>query len=216
MPVVAVCNFSGSTICYAAANGRVRPRSGHSFEGSTTQPERPAPVCAVPTWAFYSVILTINGIRKSNDDFIEGRAELAQEFTRLGFADILSNDARFRSLEFLTEELTTSEVQSVLSVVPEYNSFNGPKVAAAIEQFRGRVKGWKFGRAGSPLLIVAFAHSTHQLEEVLPKSRSGTRISQAEAESLIGEMRKVFIDVLDADKFEPDGAGGNNFGAWWD
>lgn len=148
--------------------------------------------------------------------FVDGRAELAQQFTRLGYADILSNDARFRSLEFLTEELTTSEVQSVLSVVPEYNSFNGPEVATAIEQFRGRVKGWKFRRAGSPLLIATFASWTQQLENIQPGGPSGTRISDGEVESLINEMRKVLLDELDADKFEPDGAGGGDFGAWWD
>lgn len=149
--------------------------------------------------------------------FVDGRAELAQNFIRLGYADILSINTKFRSLEFLTEELTTSEVQPVLCVVPEYNAFNGPKVAAAIEQFRGRVKGWKFGRAGSPLLIIAFASWTHQLEKIQSGGpSSGTRISEAQAESLINDMRQVFLAELHADKFEPVADESGDFGAWWD
>jgi len=148
--------------------------------------------------------------------FVEGRAELAQQFVRMGFADILSGDAKFRSLNFLTEELTTLEVQAVLSVIPDYNSFNGLKVARSIEKFSGRVKGWKFGRAGSALLIVLFASWTHQLENIQPREPTGTRISESDAEALILEMRKVFIDELDADKFEPDVDASRIFGAWWD
>lgn len=140
----------------------------------------------------------------------------AQQFVRLGFGDAIDPEAAFYSHEFLTQELTTIEAQAVLPVVPQYNAFNGVKVAAALGQFRGKVKGWKFGAAQSPLLIVVLPYWTHQAEEVPPRSPSGTRITQTEQETLLAQMRSLFIDELGAEKFQQNGDSKNEFGAWWD
>lgn len=127
----------------------------------------------------------------------------------------MNPDATFRALACLTDGLTTSEVQSVLCVVPEFNLFSGPEVAASIEQCRGRVSGWKFGRPGSPLLIAVFAYWTHQLENTLPRGPTGRRIFDADVDTRARDMRRVFIDELDADQFEPVDDGSRNIGAWW-
>lgn len=146
----------------------------------------------------------------------ERRIAAAQQFVRLGFGDTIDDDAAFYSHHFLTQGLTTLEAQAVIPVVPQYNAFNGAKVAAALAQFRGKVTGWKFGAARSPLLIVVLPYWTHQAEEVTPGTSSGTKITPAEQAALLDEMRRVFVDVLAADKFQKNGDGSNEFGAWWD
>ncbi|MGZ3238158.1 MAG: hypothetical protein ACXU8A_12365, partial [Burkholderiaceae bacterium] len=92
----------------------------------------------------------------------------------------------------------------------------GDRVATAIEKFRGRVSGWKFGCAGSPLLLVVLPYSTNQVEEHPPAGKGGTTISNETHESLIKEMRQLFIEELNADKFEPDDESNHVYGAWWD
>ena len=144
------------------------------------------------------------------------RIPAAIEFVRLGFGDTIDENAPFRSLEFLTETLTTTEVQAVLPIVKQFNSFNGEKVAAGLERFRGKVSGWKFGAAGSPLLIAVLAPWTHQAEEISPRSPSGSKFSDDQRKMLITEMRALFLDELDADKFEMNGDYEYEFGAWWD
>lgn len=144
------------------------------------------------------------------------RIPVAQEFVRIGFGDAIDDTAPFYSLHFLTQVLTTTEVQAVLPVVKQFNNFQGEKVAAAIQRFRGKVSGWKFGAAGSPLLIVVLAPWTHQLEDVKPGGKSGTKFSPEQREALLGELRRVFLDELDADKFERDGESEVEYGAWWD
>jgi hypothetical protein len=144
------------------------------------------------------------------------RIAVAKEFVRIGFGDAIDDLAPFYSHEFLTQVLTTTEVQAVLPEVQQYNAFNGEKVAAAIERFRGKVSGWKFGCAGSPLLIAVLPYATHQIEEMPPAGKSGTRISEESHEALIHEMQKMFIEDLDADKFEKNDDSNHVFGAWWD
>lgn len=143
------------------------------------------------------------------------RIPLAQEFVRLGFGGHIDPDAPFRSHEFLTEELTTTEVKAVLPLLKHFNEFSGEKVASALERFRGKVSGWKFGAAGSPLLVVVLAPWTHQIEEADPR-KTGVRFSIDEREALLGEMRHVFLKELGADKFERHGESEYEYGAWWD
>jgi hypothetical protein len=144
------------------------------------------------------------------------RIPIAQEFVRIGFGDTVDDNAPFYSHEFLTQELTTTEVQAVLPIVKQYNTFEGERVAAGIERFRGKVSGWKFGAAGSPLLIAVLAPWTHQIEEVRPGGKSGTKFSPEQREALLAEMRDVFLNVLNADKFERNGDNEYEYGAWWD
>ena len=144
------------------------------------------------------------------------RIPLAQQFVRLGFGDTIDPESPFRSLEFLTQELTTPEAQEVVSVVKRFNEFDGEAVAKAIGRFRGRVMGWKFGCAGSPLLIVSLAPWTHQIEDTSPHAPTGRRHTERENTALLTELRQMFLSELHADKFQMNGDVEYEFGAWWD
>ena len=146
----------------------------------------------------------------------ERRIPVAREFVRLGFGDAIDPTAPFYSHEFVTQELTTTEAQAVIPVVSQYNNFNGEKVAAAIGKFRGRVSGWKFGAAGSPLLLVLLAPWTHQVEDAKPGGKSGRKFTPEEKASLVAELRALFLDELGADKFDQDQGNESVYGAWWD
>jgi hypothetical protein len=143
------------------------------------------------------------------------RIPVAQEFVRIGFGDTIDPQAPFYSHDFLTQELTTAEAQAVIPVVKQFNGFDGIKVAEAIGRFKERVSGWKFGAAGSPLLIVVLAPWTHQIEDVRPGSFSGTKFTPAQVMSLVDELRCMFLKELAADKFERDGESEYVWGAWW-
>jgi hypothetical protein len=143
------------------------------------------------------------------------RIPAAREFVRLGFGDTIDPAAPFYSHEFVTQELSTVEAQAVIPVVSQYNNFNGQMVAAGIGKFRGRVSGWKFGAAGSPLLLVVLAPWTHQLEDTSPGGKSGRKFTPEERGALIDELRALFIKELDAEKFEQDRSNESVYGAWW-
>ena len=143
------------------------------------------------------------------------RIEIAKEFVRIGYGDVVDHSP-FRSLDFLTEELTTAEVQAVLPIVKEYNAFDGQMVSNAIEAFKGRMLGWMFGRSGSPYLVAVLAPWTHQLEEVPPRANVGRKFSDEEVAALVAELRSVMVDKLAADEFGPHGDTDMTFGAWWD
>jgi hypothetical protein len=144
------------------------------------------------------------------------RIPVAQEFVRLGFGDAIDSEAPFYSHEFVTQELTTVEVQAVLPVVAQYNNFSGQRVANAIERFKGRVSGWKFGAVQSPLLLVVLAPWSHQVEDFATPGKSGTRFSEEHNERLVAELSAVFLNELQADKFEPQPGERLVYGAWWD
>ena len=143
------------------------------------------------------------------------RIPVAQEFVRIGFGEAVDPQAAFYSHDFLTQELTTTEAQAVVPVLAQYNNFNGARVAKAIGRFKGRVSGWKFGAAGSPLLLVVLAPWTHQVEDSRPGGTSGTKFTSQQVQALIDELRKVFLNELSADKFERDGDSEYVWGAWW-
>jgi hypothetical protein len=144
------------------------------------------------------------------------RIPIAREWVRVGFSGTIEDNAPFRSLEFLTEELSTTEMQAVLPIVSEWNAFSGAKVAGAIESFRGKVSGWQFDCEGSPLLVAVLPHWTGQIEESTPGSDKGRRISEEEHSTLIESMREVFVNQLGADYFEARDEHGHIYSAWWD
>lgn len=143
------------------------------------------------------------------------RIQVAQQFVRFGFGEHVEESAPFYSADFLTQELTTIEAQAVLSVVPRFNMFVGGHVGGSIERFRGRVRGWKFGRAGAPLLVVVLPYWTHQVEEQPQGAPAGLPVSDPAHLSLVDELRQVFLHELDAQRFEPYDGTGHAFGAWW-
>ena len=140
----------------------------------------------------------------------------AREFVRLGFGDSIDDNAEFRSLQFLTDTLTTDEVAEVLPVLPSFNAFVGLKVAQEIQRFRGRVSGWQFGSANSPLLVVVLAPWTHQLELAPPGNYSGTQFGKEEQADLVSELRDMFTQQLGADSFEQHSNSQFKYEAWWD
>ncbi|WP_296000678.1 hypothetical protein, partial [Rugamonas sp.] len=107
-----------------------------------------------------------------------------------------------------------AHLKLVISAVPSHDAFDAKRICDALTVFRGRVAGWKFGRAGSPLLIVDFARWKHQLEDT-PSRPSGSRISEQEHDLLISELRNLFLHQLGADKFEPNEVE-HSCGVWWD
>jgi len=144
------------------------------------------------------------------------RIQAAQDFIRLGYGDAVDNDAAFYSNEFLTQELSTVEVQAVLPLVRQFNLFAGDRVAQALGKFKGRVTGWQFGKASSPMLVVVLAPWSHQVEELPPGAPSGRKFSERELEQIVQELRNTFIEELDADEFEQIEGSLYKYRAWWD
>lgn len=143
------------------------------------------------------------------------RILVAQQFVRFGFGEHIEAGAPFYSADFLTQELTTTEVQAVLGVVARFNAFTGGAVAGSIERFRGRIRSWRFGRAGAPLLIVTLPYWTHQVEEEPLGAPTGTPINDQDHLALVDELRQVFLGELDAMRFEAHPGIANAFAAWW-
>jgi len=143
------------------------------------------------------------------------RILVAQQFVRFGYGEHVDEGAAFSSAEFLTQELTTTEVQAVLSVVQAFNAFSGGRVGGAVERFRGRVTGWKFGRMGGPLLVASLPYWTHQVEENPAGGKVGTPVHDSAHQALVEELRALFLNELDARGFGPRDDSDHVFGAWW-
>jgi len=143
------------------------------------------------------------------------RIHIAQQFIRFGFGEHVDENAPFYSNQFLTQELTTTEVQAVLTIVQRYNAFYGVTVAGAVGRFRGRVRGWKFGRADAPMLVVTLPYWTHQVEEIPQGAPVGKPISDEDNQALVEELRQLFMNELDANRFESLDETGHVFAAHW-
>jgi len=129
------------------------------------------------------------------------RINVVQQFVRLGFGDHLDVDAPFHSGSFLTQELTTTEAQAALTVLPRINTFSGVHVAGGLDRFRGEVRAWKFGRARTPILQVLLPFWTHQVEERHPGSPVGAPVQDADRQALIERLEKTLVNELDAFDF---------------
>jgi hypothetical protein len=125
------------------------------------------------------------------------RLHNAIEFVRLGFGDEFG--LHFRSLCFRTEALTTDEAQAVMRLL-NYDEFDGVKVTEAIGQFKGKIAAYEFGREGSPVLYVKLPYWTHE-REGSPKAKAGTRIEDAENDSLIARFEDTLVSKLAASEF---------------
>jgi len=140
------------------------------------------------------------------------RSELV-ELVQFCYGDFF--DKSVRSLDFLTDELTTDEFEIVSALLPSYNAFDGREVGRALMPYRGRIAHYKFGRAGSPVLQVSFPFWTHQREGTKPGTQ-GVRIPEAETRSLMDEMILMFKTTLHADEADRIGGKQNSIYAWWD
>jgi hypothetical protein len=144
----------------------------------------------------------------------ERRLQSAQTFVKLGYSDILNDGAEFRSLVFFTDLMHTNEIQELVGLVKSYNAYEGERVAQAIKRFGGRVRGWRFGRIGSPALEVELPYWTHQIEGVSPQTE-GVRISDSDHESLLQELSEL-AHTLDADVCETTDERRHTVRIWWD
>ena len=141
---------------------------------------------------------------------LEVDQEVAETFVRIGFG--LNEKQRFQSTEFLTPRLRTVQATPLIRLVGEYNEFNGERVAAAVEKLRGQVSGVEFGREGSPVLYIELPYWTHQREETVP-SGMGSKITDAESDKVVAELRQVFVGELKADEFSVNR---RRIRIWWD
>ena len=140
------------------------------------------------------------------------RLQNAIEFVRLGFGDDFG--LGFRSLYFRTEALTTDEAQAIMRLI-NYDDFDGVKVAEAIDQFRGKIVAYEFGREGSPVLYVKLPYWTHQCEGS-PKGKAGTRIEDDENCLLVARLEDTLVSKLAASEFGPVIADKRMIRVWWD
>lgn len=140
---------------------------------------------------------------------LEVDLQVAETFVRIGFG--LNENQRFQSTEFLTPRLRTAQAVALIRLVPNYNEFNGERVAAEVEKLRGRVSGIEFGREGSPVLYLELPYWTHQREE--SKEAAGTKVSDEETSRFITELRRTFVDELKADEFQ---VSRRRVRVWWD
>ncbi len=134
-------------------------------------------------------------------------------FVKLGYGDQFEGE--FRSLNFLTDELDTETAQAVVALVDQYNAYEGAKVAAALARFKGRISHYRFGRDQSPVLFIALPHWTGQREGT-PVGERGDRIDDQTHARMVKELRKVFVDELQADEFEADPVFERTLRVWWD
>jgi hypothetical protein len=141
---------------------------------------------------------------------LEVDPQVAETFVRIGFG--LNKDQRFQSTEFLTPRLRTSQAVPLIRLVKQYNEFDGERVAAAVEKLRGRVSGVEFGREGSPVVYIELPFWTHQREE---SALNGirTKITDADNEKFVADLKQVFVDELKADEFS---VAGRRVRVWWD
>src|SRR4249919_470995 len=123
------------------------------------------------------------------------RLEQLTQFIRLGYADVFDDEFEFRSLHFQTDELTTEEAQHALKMVKSYNAFNGPKTAKSIEEFKGRVSDWRFGREGDPVLYVRLPYTTNQAEGQIGYI-VGPRIPEPEHNAIFDRIYQLFTKSL--------------------
>ncbi|MEP2650569.1 MAG: hypothetical protein ABJH06_01125 [Paraglaciecola sp.] len=163
---------------------------------------------------FTSYIVGASETKEALQTYEKERLKSLISFVKLGYGDIISN-SDFRSLDFTTECLNSDEAIAVLKLVKNYNAFQGQKVATSIEKFRGIVSCYKFGRAGSPLLVIEFPYWTHQIEQT-ERGKRGERISDNEFKENLKKFRSVFENTLFADEFGFKTPDSRDIYFWWD
>lgn len=151
------------------------------------------------------------------------RREQALAFVKLGFGDALAGG--FGSLNFRTEALSTDVAEDAVMLVAEYNAFVGMKVAGALEQLRGDIMYYEFGRESSPVLYVHLPYWTSQQERSCPQNhcREGAwgdgqdarKLEPAEHAALVKRVRAAF-QAAQADAIDPVMGDAHVLRVWWD
>ncbi len=138
---------------------------------------------------------------------LEVDAKLAETFVRIGYG----LEKGFQSTDFLTPRLRTIQAVPLIKLVKQYNEFEGERVAAALQQLRGKVSGIEFGRDGSPVLFIELPYWTHQREETLTEG-IGVKIEDKETDQLVAQLKQVFVAELKASEFS---VRGRRVRVWW-
>ena len=138
----------------------------------------------------------------------------AVEFVRLGYGDVLHLHF-FCAYSFRTGELSTTEAQQVLQVVPQYNAFIGQRIANALERFKGRVASYEFGRESSPVLYIRLPATTNHVEGQV-SATVGPRVPEADLAAVRSEMEAAFMTELQASEFSVDEKYKKYIRVWWD
>lgn len=138
---------------------------------------------------------------------LEVDSKLAETFVRIGYG----LEKGFQSTDFLTPRLRTIQAVPLIKLVKQYNDFEGEKVAAAVQQLRGKVSGIEFGRDGSPVLFIELPYWTHQREETLTEGM-GTKIDDREIDQFVAQLKQVFVTELKASEFS---VRGRRIRVWW-
>lgn len=141
---------------------------------------------------------------------VEVNLQVAETFVHIGYG--LHKDLNFQSTSFLTPRIRTSQASHLIRMVTSYNEFNGERVALAVEKLKGKVSGVEFGREGSPVLYIELPFWTHQREEH-PLGETGTKISDRDTDKFIADLRRVFVDELNADELS---VSHRRVRVWWD
>jgi hypothetical protein len=151
------------------------------------------------------------------------RRDQALAFVKLGYGDELGGE--FRSLNFRTEALNFDVAKDAVTLVKQYNGFAGNKVAEALEQLRGDMMYYEFGREDSPVLYVHLAHWTSQQERACPEDhcRQGSwgdkddarKLEAHEHAALVQRVHEAFRGAA-ADTIDPVLDNDHVLRVWWD
>lgn len=151
------------------------------------------------------------------------RRDQALAFVKLGYGD--ENGGEFHSLNFRTEALNTDIAKEAIMLVKQYNAFEGMKVAEALEQLRGDIMYYEFGREDSPVLYVHLAYWTSQQERSCPANhcRQGAwgdktdsrKFDASEHAALLQRVRTAF-QAAHADAIDPVMENDHVLRIWWD
>jgi hypothetical protein len=141
---------------------------------------------------------------------LEVDQQVAETFVKIAYG--LNKGQRFQSTEFLTPTLRTSQAAPLIRLIKKYNEFDGVRVAAAVEKLKGRISGIEFGREGSPVLYIDLPYWSHQREEAPPNEKKA-KISDAENDRLVDEIKVLFVSQLKAYEFSTKG---RRVRIWWD
>ncbi len=152
----------------------------------------------------------------------DARFEQLRQFVRLGYGDL--HDLEVRSLDFQTEEVSTAELQELVKLVPDYNAFNGAAIAKGLEELRGEIMHFSFGREGSPVIYVDLAYWLGQQEKACPgqrcadgwgKPKDDRRLTAAEHAAIVARVKAVFTR-LHADEIDVQEQDDHRIRVWWD
>ena len=152
----------------------------------------------------------------------DARLDQLRQFVRFGYGDL--HDLEVRSLDFHTEELSTAELQELVKLVPDYNAFNGAAIAKGLDELRGEIMHFTFGREGSPVIYVDLAFWLGQQEKACPgqrcaegwgKPKDDRRLTAAEHAAIVTRVKSVFTR-LHADEIDVDEQNDHRIRVWWD